>query len=146
MDESVYRQVVNTSIAGPCSFEKSILTRCVACRIAYRHNVAEREIVACADAGSRDRCIVLHDTLRHSFMFALHRKEDDGPLTHAQEMRVQCGGLKGLQSVLDGSAEVGDVSDLVSRSMQAYGGIEDFPYSRVVHWATENYKYRGNAK
>lgn len=146
MDESVYRQVVSTNIAGPCSFEKSILSRCVACSLAYRQNVAEREIVACKDAASRDRCIVLHDTLRHSFMFALHRKEGDGPLTHAQEMRVQCGGLKGLQFVLDGDADVGDVADLVARSVQACNDIENLPYSEVVHWATANYKYRGNAK
>jgi len=146
MDESVYRQVVSTNIAGPCSFERSILTRCVACRLAYRHNVAEREIVACKDAASRDRCIALHDTLRRSFMFALHRREGDGPLTHAQEMRVQCGGLTGLQFVLDGAAEVGDVCDLVARSVQAYSDIDGFPYSQIVHWATANYKYRSNSK
>jgi len=121
MDESAYRQVLGTTIARPCPFEKSILTRCVACSLAEKHNVAEREVVACSDAASLKQCVELHDALRHNFAFALHRRDSKDPLTHAKEMRVQCGGLKGLQFALDGNVEVGDVAALVSHARQAYG-------------------------
>jgi len=146
MDENAYRSALSSTNPQPCPFEKSILTRCVACSQAGKRNIAEREAVVCNDSASRVHCITLHEFLREKFTFALHRKTNQGPLPHAQEMRVQCGGLKGLQSVLDGNAQVGDVSDLLSRSLQAYGNIDGFPYFEIVHWTTANYKYRGSTK
>ena len=142
MDENAYRQVLSTSIARPCPFEKSILTRCAACSRAEKHNVAEREIVACNDDASMASCVALHDALRHNFTFALHRRDVDGPLPHAQEMRIQCGGLKALQFTLDGSAEVSDVAGLVWQARQKYGELPDYPYSRIVQLANVYYKPR----
>jgi hypothetical protein len=141
MDENAYRQV-STSISRHCPFEKSILTRCVTCSLAEKHNVAEREVVACSDATSLEQCVELHDELRHNFAFALHRRDTGYPLTHVQEMRVQCGGLKGLQFALDSNVEVGDVADLVSRARQAYGEWAGFPYAQIVQWAAGNYRPR----
>ncbi|MBI5430725.1 MAG: hypothetical protein HY938_09760 [Nitrosomonadales bacterium] len=142
MDENAYRQVLSTAIARPCPFEKSILTRCVTCSLAEKHSVAEREVVACSDEASLERCVELHDALRHSFAFALHRRDTADPLTHAQEMRVQCGGLKGLQFALDRGSEVIDVAALVSRARQEYGGWAGFPYEQIVQWAAGNYRPR----
>ena len=146
MEESAYRQVLSTSISRPCPFEKSILTRCVACSKAEKHALAEREAVSCSREAGHIQCVALHDVLRHRFAFALHRTHVDGPLPHAQEMRVQCGGLKGLRYALDGSDEVHDVDETVSRARQTFGEWEDFPYEEIVHWAAEHYRYRGNAK
>jgi hypothetical protein len=67
---------------------------------------------------------------------------DDTVLTHAQEMRVQCGGLKGLQYVLDEDAEVDNVDALMESAVQKWGGLEEIPYSEVVHAAALCYKGR----
>jgi hypothetical protein len=47
-------------------------------------------------------------------------------------MKVQCGGLAGLQRVLSGPGEVEDVSRLVQSARQAQGGLENLPYSEIV--------------
>ena len=142
MDESAYRQVLTTSIAYPCPFEKSILTHCAGCSKAEKHNVAEREAVGCSRVAGYNQCLELYGALRHSFSFALHRTHAEGPLTHAQEMRVQCGGLKGLRFIMDGSTEIDDVDAMVTTAWQTYGGWDALPHTEIVHWAAESYRHR----
>lgn len=142
MDESAYRQVLAASTQLHCPFEKSILSACAACAMAERRNIAEREIVDCSNADALDRCMALRDYFRHSFAFALHKAHIDGPLPHAQEMRVQCGGLIGLQISMDGNDQVHDVSGLVVMAQQKFGELEDFPYSQIIQLAHTHYQAR----
>lgn len=142
MDEAAYRQIYSEVIERPCAFEKAVLARCVACDRSERIQIAEREAVACQNAASLSRCTSLHDYLRRSFSFALGKVRDDTPMPHAQEMRVQCGGLKGLHSVLDDSVEVNNVDALLEAVLRKWGGLSDIPFSEVVHAAGLCYKGR----
>ncbi len=80
--------------------------------------------------------------LHLNFTFALGVAHIDGPLPHAQEMRLQCGGLKGLQYVLDGSDEVNDVVQLLDAVQQRYGAFEQLPFQEIVQAAKTHYRYR----
>jgi hypothetical protein len=142
MDETAYRQALTSSIPRYCPFEKTILTHCAACSKAERHNIAEREVIACSNAVAHERCITLRDLLRHNFTFALDKIHIDGPLPHAQEMRMQCGGLRGIQFTLDGNDDVHDVADLLTIAQQRYGELADLPYSLIVKRAISFYKVR----
>lgn len=142
MDETAYRQLYSEVIGRPCTFEKAVLSGCVACERSARIQIAEREAVTCNSASSLSRCTSLHDSLRQNFSFALHRVQDGTPLPHAQEMRVQCGGLKGLQYVLDGTAEVANVDTLVEFVLLRWSELTDIPYSEVVHAASLCFKGR----
>lgn len=142
MDETAFRQKLSEAIERPCTFEKSLLTSCVACERSDRVQIAEREAVTCRNATSLSRCTELHGHLRHSFAFALGKVRDDTVLSHAQEMRVQCGGLKGLQHVLNENAEVDNVDALTESAVQKWGELAEIPYSEVVHAAALCYKGR----
>jgi len=142
MDETAYRQVLSSTASSACPFEKSILSSCAACSNADKRNIAEREIVACNNAQALERCIALRNLFRVNFTFALGRPHIDGPLPHAQEMRMQCGGLKGLQVVLDDSDQVEDVADLLEKSLQKFGSLSDFPFELIVRLAKTHYKFR----
>lgn len=142
MDETAYRQALTTSIPRYCPFEKTVLTHCAACSRAVKHNIAEREVVACDNAEAHKRCIALRELLRHNFTFALGKLHIDGPLPHAQEMRMQCGGLKGLQFILDGNEQVGDVAALLEMALLRYGDFSELPYSQIVQSANIYYKGR----
>ena len=142
MDESAYRQALTSAIPRYCPFEKTILTHCAACSKAEKHNIAEREVVACSSAASHERCIALRDLLRNSFTFALGKLHIDGPLPHAQEMRMQCGGLRGIQFLLDGDDEVRDVAELLERAQTQYGELAELPYSQIVQRANSFSKAR----
>ena len=142
MDETAYRQTLTATVPRLCPFETTILVQCAACSKAEKRNIAEREIVSCNDAEAFERCIALRDLLRRNFTFALGRLHIDGPLSHAQEMRLQCGGLKGLQFSLDDSDQVQDVASLVVMAQQKFGEFADFPYQRIVRLANTLYKTR----
>ena len=142
MDEQAFRQVRSGVVALPCPFARSILQRCAACARADRIQVAERELVGCRDLACHARCNEFHDRLRQGFAFALGKPRIDSPLPHGQEMRVQCGGLKGLQHTLDGGAEVTDVDRLLADALRLWGNAGDLPYSEIVHAAALVYKGR----
>lgn len=142
MDETAYRQVLSANIPSACPFEKSVLSNCACCSKSQKRNIAEREVVACDDKEALGHCIALRDLLRRNFTFALGRPHIDGPLPHVQEMRMQCGGLKGLQFLLDASDDVRDVASLVAMAQQKFGELADFPYSLIVQRAHIVYKGR----
>jgi hypothetical protein len=142
MDEAAYRQKFVEVVTHPCVFEKALLARCVACKRSQRMQIAEREAVICGDAGSHPRCRALHEQLRHGFSFALGTLRDDTVLPHAQEMRVQCGGLKGLRQVLSGDAGVANVDALTANALRQWGDWAGMPWSEVVHAAAQCYRGR----
>jgi len=142
MDESAYRQVLSATVHGACPFEKSILSNCAACTRSEKRHIAEREVVACSDREAQERCTALRDHLRHNFTFALGRPHIDGPLPHAQEMRMQCGGLKGLQYAVDAGDEVMDVDALVVSAQRKFGDLAEIPYMLIVQRANIVYKGR----
>jgi len=142
MDETAYRQTLTSSIPRICPFEKTILTHCAACSNAEKHNIAEREVIACVNIDEHDRCIALLGLLRHNFTFALGKLHIDGPLPHAQEMRMQCGSLKSIRFLLDENDEVPDISELLRDALLRYGELAELPFSLIVQLANRFYKSR----
>jgi hypothetical protein len=132
VDESAFRQVLHSTDPQACPFGEAILARCCACSLARRQAIAEREAVNCTRSAARAQCCELYELLRHNSLFALKQVHADEPLTHANNMKVQCGGLRGLQQVLDATDEVGDVAALVEAAWQEFGGLEELPYSQII--------------
>ncbi|MDO8989630.1 MAG: hypothetical protein Q7U91_08325 [Sideroxyarcus sp.] len=142
MDEAAYQQKVSEMLDRPCTFEKAVLSGCVACLRVQRVQIAEREAVTCRSASCLSRCTALHELLRHNFSFALGLTHDNPVLPHAKEMRVQCGGLMGIQKILNDSTDVDNVDALLDSVLQQWGDLADIPYSEVVHAAALSYKGR----
>ncbi|MFA6121618.1 MAG: hypothetical protein WCT35_10510 [Sideroxydans sp.] len=142
MDESAYKLKRGTWSERVCAFEKTVLTKCVYCSQIEKHNLAEREVVLCQDEMHRSRCFFLYQLLRTNFTFTLGVTHVEEPLTHAQEMRLQCGGLIGLQYVVDGTTEVSDVVSLVELAEQRFGELTQLPFQEVVLAAKVHYRYR----
>ena len=149
MDESAFHRARDAIAPRPCAFEKAILAGCCACSLAERQNIAEREAVACGAPGAREQCAALRDLLRQKSAFALKLTHVDAPLPHAQEMRVECGGLHGVQqaaapavavsasfealaSGAQGLPLVADVHSLVQGCAEKFGGLANLPYSAIV--------------
>lgn len=144
MDESAYRKAYTEVVARPCVFEQALLGRCVTCSLVQHMQIAEREAATCPLAASHARCHELHNQLRRCFSFALG-VPTKGELPHAKEMRVQCGGLMGMQQVLSGDPGVEDVDALVANALNEWDDWSGVPWSEVVHEAALCYKGRRNA-
>lgn len=132
MDETAFRQTRAAAVEHPCPFEKALLAGCASCALAQRRHIAEREAVACPVGEAQAACLALLALLRRHAAFALHRPHAEERLTHAQEMKVQCGGLAGLRQALAGTGASGDIGSLVRTARQSPQGLEGLPYPFII--------------
>jgi len=119
-----------------CVFAKALLARAAVCQLAERRAVAEREVLECTSVVARSQCSTLAALLRERARFALRLPGKGQPLIHAQALRLQCGGLLGLQQAL-GAAQA-DVHAMLGVARQRYGGFGELPWDALVrelaHW------------
>ena len=132
MDEIAFMQALGSVNPKPCVFGKVILSRLCACSKEYKRFAAEREMVECSAEIERIHCAELLKLLRQNSAFALKLTHITPPLPHGPEMRVQYGGLQGLQLEVDGAQAVTDISELVTTARAKFGTLEDLPYSKIV--------------
>jgi hypothetical protein len=133
LNESAYKDTYDEKVRLSCPFEKAILSRCADCDQARKFNIAEREAVACEAAVARENCLTLHGLLHQNAVFALKLTHPGEPLPHAKEIKVQCGGLRGLQRLFDQEANlVENIHALVGKIQRRFASMQDVPYLEVV--------------
>lgn len=132
MDEAAYKSARGEINRLPCVFEKALLSRCAVCQLAASHALAERESIACTSPLARADCGQLSGLLREKSAFALRLTTTQRILPHAMLMKIQCGGLQGLQQVLDAEAPAPDVRRLVLLARDKFGELAALPFSEIV--------------
>ncbi|HZV55314.1 MAG TPA: hypothetical protein VFF82_10285 [Rhodocyclaceae bacterium] len=132
MDETAYKSARGEINRLPCVFEKALLSRCAVCQLAASHALAERETIACSSPLARADCGQLSGLLREKSAFALRLTNTQRILPHAMVMKIQCGGLQGLQQVLDAEAPAPDVRRLVLLAREKLGELAALPFSEIV--------------
>lgn len=136
MDEGHYRQTYQQINHQRCVFEKSLQTRLSACRQSHRFCLADREGVACNQELANQRCHRLLELLRRNANFALGIPKIDTALPHNKEIRIQNGGLLGIQQVLtqDKATEqhIADIHQLITASIEKFHSLEALPFDEVV--------------
>jgi hypothetical protein len=136
MDEHQYRDTYRTINETRCWFEKSINSRKCRCSRMERFNLADREGVRCTHKEAQLQCEQLLERLREKAIFALQMTRLEGPLPHAKEVKVQLGGMLGIQKILhpelSEADEVDDIHDTLSEAVTRYGDIESLPYEQIV--------------
>ncbi len=143
MDEDNYRQIYQRINGAPCVFEKGILSQ--KCKCSYQHTfrLADRHGVGCTDTVMQQSCKAFLDHLRQQTRFVF-KIDIDGPLPHNKEIKVQNGGMLGVQKLLlnDDSAQVvEDIADLMQQSIALYGSVDEIPFNLIMPSVT-NYKTR----
>jgi hypothetical protein len=134
MDEDSYRQLYERINTAPCAFEKGILS--LKCQCAYQHmfRLADRHGVGCTDALMQQNCSDFLNHLRKQTRFVF-KIDIEGPLPHNKEIKVQNGGMLGMQALLLNDTEtqtVQDISNLMQKSMEIYGGLQSIPYNLLM--------------
>jgi len=129
VDEVAYRQTQALTNPLPCVFRSALLARQAVCELALRQALAEREVLSCAQVTAHINCETLERLFveRATFPLKLYPRV---PLTHGTVMRLHCGGLQGLQQVLD--APQPDVHQMVGLAQERYGSLVMLPWERIV--------------
>lgn len=134
MDEDAFRAARAELNPLGCIFEKVILSRCGDCSQADRKNIAERETVSCRSLFAFTHCSELRGLLRANSAFALKMIED-APIPHGKDIKVQCGGLLGIQRVLGEPPAIPPVPNvfaLVSAAQAKYSSFGQLPFGDIV--------------
>jgi hypothetical protein len=113
-----------------CVFAKALLARAAVYELAQRRAVAERELVECPSPVARTNCGTLSALLHERARFTLRLPGTGQPLIHAQALRLQCGGLQGMQQAL--AAPVADVHRMVGLAHERHGSLTDLPWASIV--------------
>lgn len=132
MDESAFRHAKGEINRLPCVFERALLARHAVCEYAVRHQIGERETIACAQPPARVLCGELNGLLREKSAFALRLTNTVRILPHAMLMKIQCGGLNGLRDLLDADAVAPNVQHLVRLAQERHGELADLPFTEIV--------------
>jgi hypothetical protein len=131
MDEAAYKVTRNALNQTPCVFEKALLSRCMECECAARLALAERETVMCTSDTAQSQCAMFMELLRERSVFALKLPRPHELIRHALMMKLQCGGLLGLQQALGASRS--DAHQLMQDARQRWGDFLDLPWQDIVH-------------
>jgi len=146
MDEDSYRQTYQRINSAPCVFEKGILSLKLRCAYQHKFHLADRHCVGCTDTVMQINCKAFLDHLRKQTRF-IFKINIGGPLPHNKEIKVQNGGMLGIQKLLlnksadDANQPLPDIAELILKSIECYGSIEAVPYHFIMPSVT-NYKTR----
>lgn len=120
--------------AAACVFAKALLARAAECELVRRRALAEREVLECTSPAARSACARFASETRQRARFALRLPAAGQPLMHAQALRLQCGGLQGLQQAL--SAPRADVHRMLTQANAS--DAHELPWESIVrgiaHW------------
>jgi hypothetical protein len=138
MDQDAFRQTYREVNERFCAYEKAILTNQCGCRQSEKFCIAEREGVHCLSDEGQHRCLDYLEILREQAQFALRSVNDDrkNRLPHGKAIRVQVGGIRGLEHVLEPHKPapeiVSDIYATLDRAIIEFGSIREFPFANIM--------------
>lgn len=122
-----------------CAFSATLTGGEFRCRHARQVTRRGGPDIACEDEQAHLTCARLLDCLKEVALPAFEVEDDLLSMPHSVMVKVQFGGLLGLQRLLHGASEgasaagpVQDIAGLVEGAVQVYQGLEDIPYPEVV--------------
>jgi hypothetical protein len=132
-----------------CPFSSTLVQEDFACAKAnpiVRRGGAE---IACATEPAHARCRRLFQRLKDVALPELGVEDDLLKMPHSVLVRIQYGGLLGLQRSLDSStgtgSTVGDIDSLVAAAVESYGSVEAIPCADFCD-AIVSYRLPGRRK
>ncbi|MBD3609951.1 MAG: hypothetical protein HUJ30_05320 [Gammaproteobacteria bacterium] len=129
-----------------CPFSKPIIGQFCQCEHAVLSERCSGKMNCRRDADLLESCHELADEFLLKAHFVLSISSNEEELTHAQVMKVRCGGLKGMQRVLGIDAQaVPAVREVIKSATEQYGSLLDFPFNEVMP-DIQSFSHRGKRK
>lgn len=129
-----------------CPFSKPIIGKWCRCQYAALSDRCAGKMRCHHPDDHLDKCHQLVAQLENNTRFILGVSNKDNPLTHQQYMKIKCGGMVGMQRVLElGSEALPSVTVISAHIMKQYGSLADFPYGEIVR-DIAGFSHRKSAK
>lgn len=136
MDQDAYRKTYHQMNERFCLFEKCLFAGHAACTQSDRFNLAEREGIHCKSDNAQAQCGEFLNLLRHHSRFTLKSSDERDILSHAQALRLQVGGIRGLDQIIEVREEpvryVEDIHQLLNRAARLYDSLDQLPFNEII--------------
>jgi hypothetical protein len=111
-----------------CPFASAITSGRARC--SHAHEVVRRggSEYDCQNPAAHTRCADLHARLKTVALSAFQVEDDLTSMPHSVLVKIQGGGLSGLQRVMGGDpASIDNISVLVERAIDRFGKVQELP-------------------
>ena len=132
-----------------CAFSQTLIGGQFAC--AYAEPVVRRggAEIACRSADAAQRCATLMQCLKDAALPAFGVEDDLLSMPHSVLVKIQFGGLLGIQGLLDATRadadSVTDINALVEQTLGKFGALDAVPCAGIVD-AMTGFKPRRRGK
>lgn len=124
-----------------CPFERPIQTVYFECSQSQKTFIGEKEGIVCTNPNARLDCVALVKVLKSNARFALKVTKNNAVLTHGQDMKLKCGGLKGIQESLSQPLAKNDIASIIRAAVEEFGHINQLPYPQIMR-VVSDYRIR----
>jgi hypothetical protein len=135
MEEDEYKSTYQHIANVRCVFEKALTNNHAKCSHSRHFWLADREGYACQSEACATTCAKLLQRLQENSRFSLKLTTVGDALPHNMAIRVQVGGLQGLQKIMSVdqlNLHSGDIRSLVDAAIGHFGGLDALPYAEIV--------------
>ena len=119
-----------------CAFNNTLVTNQFGCEQGIQVTRRGGPDVACRSAAAHQRCEKLFQRVKQAALPAFGVEDDPLSMPHSVLVKIQHGGLLGLQRLLengtDGSGAVTNIHNLIGRAMEKHGSLEAIPCQAFV--------------
>jgi hypothetical protein len=115
-----------------CAFSGALIGKQYGCQYALEVTRREGPSIACTSADMRHKCADLMHELKAAALPHFGHEDDLTQMPHSVLMKIQSGGLAGLQKHLQGAtsvAAVENIEQLVIDAEQRYGELSAIPFT-----------------
>lgn len=128
-----------------CAFSNTLVTSLFGCEKAEQVTRRGGPDVVCASDEAHQQCEKLYERMKQAALPAFGVEDDLLSMPHSVLMKIQFGGLLGLQRLqgygTDESAVVRNIHGLVGRAIGKHGGLDAIPCQAFVEDMT-SYKLK----
>lgn len=119
-----------------CVFSAPLITRHSGCALAREVTRRGGPEIACSDEAAQQACAQLFEHLKAAALPAFGVEDDLLSMPHSVQVKIQHGGLLGLQRLLAagaaGNGRISDIHQLVTAARQHYGELSAIPLGAIV--------------
>ncbi len=119
-----------------CPFNQTLRSEAFGCVHAATITRRDGPDVGCTSQPAQERCSALFEQMKRSALPAFGVADDPQQMPHSVVVKVQYGGLLGLQRHLGFAspepARVENIDALVARAVTVCGSLTDIPYAALV--------------
>lgn len=125
-----------------CPFSKPIIGKWCQCPHAKLAELCSGKMSCTRAVEFKVSCDELDHVFKTNTRFILGVTSEESDLTHAQLMKIRCGGMSGMQRILQqDNQQAANVRDIIDITIKTFGSIDKFPFNEIVQ-DIKNFKHR----